>query len=70
VGIIHKPLLKLEKKGFVTSAMGEATAKRGGRRKKLYRATALGVDALKSLKHEQDTMWENFLRGEILGDVE
>ena len=70
VGIIHKPLLKLEKKGFVTSAMGEATAKRGGRRKKLYRATTLGVDALKSLKHEQDTMWENFLRREILGDVE
>ena len=69
VGIIHKPLLKLEKKGFVTSAMGEATAKRGGRRKKLYRATSIGVDALKALKNEQDTLWENFLRREILGDA-
>jgi len=70
VGIIHKPLLKLEKKGFITSSMGEATAKRGGRRKKLYRATTLGVDALRALRHEQDTMWENFLHREILGDAE
>ena len=70
VGIIHKPLLKLEKKGFISSVMGAATAKRGGRRKKLYRATSLGVDALKALRHEQDAMWENFLRREILGDAE
>jgi DNA-binding PadR family transcriptional regulator len=70
VGIIHKPLLKLEKKGFITSSMGGATAKRGGRRKKLYRTTALGVDALKALRHEQDAMWENFLRHEILGETE
>jgi len=70
VGIIHKPLLKLEKKGYINSSMGEATAKRGGRRKKLYRVTEVGIDTLKALKEEQDALWENFLRREILGDAE
>ena len=66
VGIIHKPLLQLERKGFITSYIGEATAKRGGRRKKLYEITELGIDALKALKNEQDVIWKNFLRMEIL----
>jgi len=69
VGIIHKPLLKLEKKGLVTSTVGGATAKRGGRRKKLYQATPLGIDALKMLKQEQDAIWKNFLRREKIGDA-
>jgi PadR family transcriptional regulator PadR len=70
VGIIHKPLLKLEKDGFITSFIGEATAKRGGRRKKLYMVTALGVDALKALKAEQDAIWKNFIRRVMRGDTE
>lgn len=70
VGIIHKPLLKLEKKGFLTSSIGEATAKRGGRRKKLYKVASLGVDELKKLKSEQDAIWKNFLSREILKEAE
>ena len=70
VGIIHKPLLKLEKKGFIASSIGEATAKRGGRRKKLYKVTSLGVDELKELRSEQDIIWKNFLNREILKEVE
>ena len=65
VGIIHKPLMQLERKGFVESSMGEAMAKRGGRRKKLYRVTGEGVEALKSLKKENDLLWMNFLSIEI-----
>jgi len=69
VGIIHKPLLKLEKKGYINSSIGQATAKRGGRRKKLYRVTELGIDELKTLKNEQDAIWKNFLRREIIKDA-
>lgn len=69
VGIIHKPLLKLEKKGYINSSIGQATAKRGGRRKKLYRVTALGIDELKALKNEQDAIWKNFLRQEMLKET-
>lgn len=66
VGIIHKPLLQLERKGFISFFIGEATAKRGGRRKKLYRITPLGIEALEALKSEQDVIWKNFLSRRVL----
>jgi len=61
VGIVHKPLLQLERKECIVSFMGEATPKRGGRRKKIYKVTREGIEALKALKSEHDTLWENFL---------
>ena len=60
VGAIHKPLMKLEKQGFVESYLGEATAKRGGRGKKIYSITNLGFTALKTLKKEHEVLWANF----------
>lgn len=69
VGIIHKPLLKLENKGYIDSTISEASARRGGRRKKLYRITPLGIDELKALKNEQDAIWNHFLQREISGDT-
>lgn len=60
VGAIHKPLMKLEKEGLVDSYMGEATAKRGGRSKKIYRISTRGLDALKTIKDEHDALWAEF----------
>ena len=60
VGAIHKPLMKLEKEGLVESYMGEATAKRGGRSKKIYLVSKLGLRTLKALKEEHDALWAKF----------
>ena len=60
VGAIHKPLLKLEKAGYLDAVMGGATAKRGGRRKKIYRLTPAGFEALRELKREHDALWAEF----------
>ena len=60
VGAIHKPLMKLEKEGFVESYMGEATAKRGGRSKKIYRVSKLGLESLMAIKEKNDVLWANF----------
>ena len=60
VGAIHKPLMKLEKEGFVESHMGGATAKRGGRRKKIYKVTRLGLEELKAIKKNHDVLWADF----------
>jgi len=60
VGAIHKPLMKLEKEGFVESRMGEATAKRGGRSKKIYQVSPRGLDVLKTIKEEHDALWAKF----------
>jgi len=60
IGAIHIPLTRLEKAGIVESYLGEATPKRGGRRKKIYRQTKLGIELLKRYKKKRDTLWSNF----------
>lgn len=43
---VHAALQRLEEKGMVVSRMGEATAERGGRRKRLFTITAFGEQTL------------------------
>jgi DNA-binding PadR family transcriptional regulator len=43
---VHAALQRLEEKGMVSSKMGEATAERGGRRKRLFSITAYGEQTL------------------------
>lgn len=44
---VHTALHRLEEKGYVRSEMGEATAERGGKRKRLFSVTAYGLQALR-----------------------
>ena len=60
IGAIHIPLLRLEQNGIVESSFGEATPKRGGRRKRIYRITKTGLEILKEYKKKQDLLWLNF----------
>ena len=43
IGALYTTLDRLEKKGLLKTWMGEATAERGGRAKRMVRVTALGV---------------------------
>ncbi|UCC38607.1 MAG: PadR family transcriptional regulator [Candidatus Aminicenantes bacterium] len=58
----HLPLSRLEKKGYIESKFGVATAVRGGRRKKIYNLTKLGFEALHEYKKISDELWENYVR--------
>jgi PadR family transcriptional regulator PadR len=60
VGAIHIPLSKLEKAGIVDSCFGEATPKRGGRRKRIYNLTKTGIELLKKHKEIRDRIWHAF----------
>ena len=60
IGTIHIPLTKLEKAGIIESQFGEATPKRGGRRKRIYKITKIGLEALKAYKKKQDILWASF----------
>ena len=62
VGItsIHLPLNRLEKQGLITSEMGEASAVRGGRRKRIYSLTRQGFEALEHHKNLTDLIWAHF----------
>ncbi len=48
VSTVYVTLIRLEEKGLVTSRVGEATTRRGGRPKRHFRATPEGVDALRT----------------------
>ena len=55
---VHTALYRLEKKGFVESYMGGATGERGGRKKRLYKITSEGFDALNQAKNIRSKMWQ------------
>ena len=46
IGAIYATLERLEQKGYVSSCIGESTAMRGGRAKRLFRVEAEGKRAL------------------------
>ncbi|MEZ0610833.1 PadR family transcriptional regulator [Fibrella sp. WM1] len=57
-GAVHNTLIRLEEKGFVVSELGGATAERGGRRKRLFRITALGSRALQEIQQLRQELWQ------------
>jgi PadR family transcriptional regulator PadR len=57
-GAVYVPLNRLEKKGMVTSKMGPSTPTRGGRSKRFYRLTLLGVKALAQVKKLNELAWK------------
>lgn len=57
ISSIHKVLVRLEKKGYLTSSMGGATEERGGRSKKLYELTMNGKSVLSQSRDMRNAMW-------------
>ncbi|WP_234736855.1 PadR family transcriptional regulator [Tellurirhabdus bombi] len=58
---IHSALQRLEEKGMVKSEMGEPTAERGGRRKRLFTVTAYGRRTLQEIQEVRVTLWSRLL---------
>ncbi len=56
-GALHSALTRLGEKGFIRSEMGGASAIRGGRRKRYYRLTNRGKEALQTAKNIRDSLW-------------
>ena len=50
-------LKRLEQKGFLRSALGEASAERGGKRKRLYQATANGTAMARAIQEQRNLLW-------------
>ncbi|HEY9048038.1 MAG TPA: PadR family transcriptional regulator [Ohtaekwangia sp.] len=60
IGAVHSTLDRLEGKGFLSSAMGNATAERGGRRKRIFTITALGKRVLKESMDFKVSLWKQY----------
>ena len=54
---VHVTLYRLEDKGLVTSSMAGATAQRGGRRKRIFQVTLLGMRMLRETKEKRENLW-------------
>ncbi len=60
IGAVHSTLSRLEDKGFLTSEMGEGSATRGGRRKRIYSITAIGERTLQEAKDLRVSLWSQY----------
>lgn len=65
---VHIPLNRLEKNGMISGRLGEATAVRGGRRKKIYTITRAGFATLDEHKRISDSLWKNYAKFFAPGD--
>ena len=57
ISAIHSVLHRLEKKGFVMSWMGGATSERGGRRKRFFKLTGAGKQAIVAAREIRERLW-------------
>ncbi|MCG8306374.1 MAG: PadR family transcriptional regulator [Cytophagales bacterium] len=58
VGAIQTALKRMVEKGFLTSEFGEATQKRGGKRKRIYQATPYAHRVLREMKDIRSSLWQ------------
>ncbi len=60
IGAVHSTLSRLEDKEFLTSEMGESSAVRGGRRKRIYTITAYGRKVLQASRDFKVNLWNQY----------
>ena len=58
MGAVYAALDRLERKGYVTSEVGEVTPERGGRRKRMFAATPPGLRALRDVRRTRERLWQ------------
>lgn len=63
LGAVHRTMQRLEEKGLVQSQFGQATAERGGRRKRLYTVTTSGEQTLQQVRQIRNELWEGIPKG-------
>ena len=58
VGSIQSALKRMEEKGFLTSEFGEASMRRGGKRKRIYSTTTYAHRVLREMKEIRAGLWK------------
>jgi DNA-binding PadR family transcriptional regulator len=66
-GALYTVLERLESKGYLSSRMSDPTPERGGRSRRYYKVTTLGVNALKDSKNAIVGLWRGL--ESVLGKI-
>lgn len=66
IGSVYAALERLERKGLVSSALGDPSPERGGRAKRYFQITAKGTRDVRDAQRMLANMWRNLavLKGE------
>jgi DNA-binding PadR family transcriptional regulator len=66
-GTVYAALERLQKKGLLSSRLGDATPERGGRAKRYFEVTPTGVRTVRETKQALMRLWQGLrqLQGEI-----
>lgn len=56
-GAIQSTLKRMEEKGFLTPEFGQATQRRGGKRKRIYSTTSHAIRTLAEMKEIRAGLW-------------
>lgn len=57
IGALQTAFKRLEDKGFIKSYLGEPTQKRGGKRKRFYQISPVGVRTLAEIRDVRSQLW-------------
>ena len=68
VGGIYYPLERLVKQGYLRAEQGEPTPVRGGKSKRYYRLTELGVEEMLKTRKIQEAFWEGISISQFAGE--
>ena len=63
LGAVYAALARLEQKGYLRSSMSEAVARRGGKAKRLYDVTPLGLRTAREVHKVRERIWHTILEG-------
>ncbi len=58
VATLYAALARLEKKGLISSQLGEPTAERGGRARRYFRVTARGLREVRDTHRVFTSLWQ------------
>ena len=58
IGAVYDPLYRLEERGLVESCLSHPTQERGGRSKRIFKVTGIGLEALRAHKQVRDNLWQ------------
>jgi DNA-binding PadR family transcriptional regulator len=56
-GALFVMLSRLEKKGYLTSDFTDPSPQRGGKSKRIFQLTSLGMKTLREIKEVQESVW-------------
>lgn len=59
IGALQTAFKRLEDKGFIKSHLGEPTQKRGGKRKRFYQISPIGVRTLEEIRDVRSQLWSS-----------